>query len=119
VSIRLAHLGYPSYLLAILGTAKLLGAPALLQNRFPTLREWAYAGFAFDLIGANRLAPLLGRSARRRDHAVRLPPAAGGVLWVEACTWHCNGGVRPPRCDRMTRPNPHRRRRDRRRSSYW
>jgi hypothetical protein len=48
----LAHLGYPPYLLAILGTAKLLGAPTLLQNRLPTLREWAYAGFAFDLIGA-------------------------------------------------------------------
>jgi DoxX-like family len=48
----LAHLGYPPYLLAILGTAKLLGAPTLLQNRVPTLREWAYAGFAFDLIGA-------------------------------------------------------------------
>jgi hypothetical protein len=48
----LAHLGYPAYLLTILGTAKLLGTLALLQNRVPTLREWAYAGFTIDLIGA-------------------------------------------------------------------
>lgn len=48
----LAHLGYPAYILTILGTAKLLGAVALLQNRLPTLREWAYAGFTIDLIGA-------------------------------------------------------------------
>lgn len=48
----LAHLGYPTYILAILGTAKLLGALALLQARVPTLREWAYGGFTIDLIGA-------------------------------------------------------------------
>ena len=48
----MAHLGYPAYLPAILGTAKLLGALALLQNRVPTLREWAYAGFTINLLGA-------------------------------------------------------------------
>ena len=47
-----AHLGYPGYMLIILGTAKLLGAPALVQNRLPVLREWAYAGFTINLIGA-------------------------------------------------------------------
>lgn len=45
-------LGYPSYLLDILGTAKILGAIVLLLPRFPRLKEWAYAGFVFDLIGA-------------------------------------------------------------------
>ena len=48
----LTHLGYPAYLLVILGGAKLIGAVALLQTRSPTLREWAYAGFTIDLIGA-------------------------------------------------------------------
>lgn len=48
----LTHLGYPAYLLAILGGAKLIGAVALLQTRWPVLREWAYAGFTIDLIGA-------------------------------------------------------------------
>ena len=46
------HLGYPLYLLWILGSAKLLGTLALVQGHWPTLREWAYAGFTFDLIGA-------------------------------------------------------------------
>ena len=45
-------LGYPPYLLTILGVAKLLGVIALLAPGLPLLKEWAYAGFAFDLIGA-------------------------------------------------------------------
>ena len=45
-------LGYPVVLLDILGTAKLLGAVALLFPKFPRLKEWAYAGVTFDLIGA-------------------------------------------------------------------
>lgn len=46
------HLGYPPYLLPFLGVAKLLGVVALLVPGFPRLREWAYAGFFFDLVGA-------------------------------------------------------------------
>ena len=45
-------LGYPEYFLNILGTAKILGAVALLVPKFPRLKEWAYAGCVFDLIGA-------------------------------------------------------------------
>lgn len=45
-------LGFPMFILPLLGTAKLLGAIALLQPKFKTLKEWAYAGFTFNLIGA-------------------------------------------------------------------
>jgi hypothetical protein len=45
-------LGYPVYFMKILGTAKLLGIAAILYGRFPTLKEWAYAGFTFDTLGA-------------------------------------------------------------------
>jgi uncharacterized membrane protein YphA (DoxX/SURF4 family) len=45
-------LGYPLYLLKILGLAKILGALAILTGRFPKLKEWAYAGFTFDFLGA-------------------------------------------------------------------
>jgi len=45
-------LGYPEYLLTILGIWKLLGALAILAPRFPRLKEWAYAGVFFDLTGA-------------------------------------------------------------------
>ena len=45
-------LGYPEYLMTILGVAKLLGVIALLMPGVPLLKEWAYAGFTFDLLGA-------------------------------------------------------------------
>jgi uncharacterized membrane protein YphA (DoxX/SURF4 family) len=40
----ITQLGYPVYVLTILGGWKLLGAVALLIPRFPRLKEWAYAG---------------------------------------------------------------------------
>jgi DoxX-like family len=46
------HLGYPFYLIAFLGVAKLLGVVTTLIPGFPRPKEWAYAGFVFDLAGA-------------------------------------------------------------------
>jgi uncharacterized membrane protein YphA (DoxX/SURF4 family) len=48
----MSHLGYPSYVATILGTWKLLGVLAIVTPGFPRLKEWAYAGFFFDLTGA-------------------------------------------------------------------
>jgi len=48
----ITHLGYPVYICKILGIAKVLGGIALLQERFRTLKEWAYAGYTFNLLGA-------------------------------------------------------------------
>jgi len=45
-------LGYPIYLLTILGIWKMLGIIAVLIPRFPLLKEWAYAGFFFAMSGA-------------------------------------------------------------------
>jgi len=45
-------LGYPAYLLALLGTTKLLGVVVVLIPKFPLLKEWAYAGFFFTTAGA-------------------------------------------------------------------
>jgi DoxX-like family len=46
-------LGYPEYILNLLGTAKLVGVISLLQTRFTLLKEWAYAGFSINLVGAS------------------------------------------------------------------
>jgi hypothetical protein len=45
-------LGFPEYMLTILGVAKVAGVGALLTPGLPRLKEWAYAGFSFDLLGA-------------------------------------------------------------------
>jgi hypothetical protein len=49
---EMTALGYPLYVMTILGVAKVAGAVALLAPKGPLLKEWAYAGFAFDLLGA-------------------------------------------------------------------
>lgn len=48
----MTRLGYPSYLLTILGVWKILGVAAILAPRLPILKEWAYAGFFFVASGA-------------------------------------------------------------------
>lgn len=48
----ISELGYPVYFMKILGIAKLLGIAAIVYGGFPRLKEWAYAGFTFDTIGA-------------------------------------------------------------------
>lgn len=47
------QLGYPQYLLSILGVWKILGVIAILIPKFPLLKEWAYAGFFFVMSGAS------------------------------------------------------------------
>src|ERR1051325_1772247 len=45
-------LGYPSYLMTILGAWKMLGVIAILIPKYPLVKEWAYAGFFFAMSGA-------------------------------------------------------------------
>ena len=47
-----SHLGYPPYIIGFLSIAKVLGVIAILVPGFPRIKEWAYAGLFFDLIGA-------------------------------------------------------------------
>jgi hypothetical protein len=45
-------IGIPMYLLKFLGVCKVLGAIAILVPGYARLKEWAYAGYFFDLAGA-------------------------------------------------------------------
>ncbi len=47
-----SDLGYPLYILSILGVWKILGVIAILIPKKPILKEWAYAGFFFAMSGA-------------------------------------------------------------------
>ncbi len=49
----LKKLGYPEYLAMILGVWKIAGVIVILLPRLGLLKEWAYAGFFFDLTGAS------------------------------------------------------------------
>ena len=42
----------PEYLLVFTGVLKLAGIAALYIPGYPKLKEWVFAGFAFDLVGA-------------------------------------------------------------------
>jgi hypothetical protein len=48
----LQKLGYPDYVMTIIGFWKLLGVAAILSPGMPRLKEWAYAGFFLDSSGA-------------------------------------------------------------------
>jgi len=74
---ELHRLGYPQYLLTLLGVAKLCGVAALWIRRLPRLTEWAYAGFAFELAGAT-----LSQLAARSSLVQTLPPLLCGSLVV-------------------------------------
>jgi uncharacterized membrane protein len=52
VNMIVAHLGYPSYFLNIIGVWKILGVIAILVPDYKLLKEWAYAGFFFVMSGA-------------------------------------------------------------------
>ena len=56
------EMGYPAYLLPFLGIAKILGVAAILIPGYPRLKEWAYAGLTFDLLGASYSIMCSGKS---------------------------------------------------------
>jgi hypothetical protein len=62
------RLGYPLYVLTIIGLWKILVVPALLAAGLPRLKEWAYAGIFFDMSGA-----VISHAARGESSAVIAP----------------------------------------------
>ena len=46
------QLGYPDYFSPFIGIAKVLGVIAILIPGFKRIKEWAYAGLFYDLVGA-------------------------------------------------------------------
>ena len=75
VRVILAHLGYPPYLLLILGVWKIPCALVLLLPRFLRLKEWAYAGAFFTYSGAVASHILSGDGAE-----LWIPPLVLAIL---------------------------------------
>ena len=77
----IVQLGYPAYLLTILGVWKVLGAIVIVVPKLPIVKEWAYAGIGFLLTGAVASHLAVGH------HWVELIPAVG-LLVVAGASWY-------------------------------
>ena len=71
------HLGFPDYFRVELTWAKLLGVAVLLAPVPARLKEWAYAGFAINLVSALIAHFAIGDGPEAWGWA-----AATGVLWA-------------------------------------
>jgi|SRR5689334_1053915 len=71
-----AHLGFPDYFRVGLSWAKLVGIVLLLAPVPARLKEWVYAGFAFDLGWA-----VIAHLAVKDGVQAWIWPAGTGVLW--------------------------------------
>ncbi len=103
------ELGYPHYLLLILGAWKLPCALVMMLPRFPRLKEWAYAGAFFNYSGAAASHLLSGDAAKKwigplvfglltlaswalRPASRRLPSASPGEA-VRPAAWAATIGL--------------------------
>jgi uncharacterized membrane protein YphA (DoxX/SURF4 family) len=77
-------LGYPEYLLPFLGVAKLCGCIVILLPHFKRLKEWAYAGLFFDLVGAIYSALMVSGF----EPAMLIMFVALGVVLASHWLWH-------------------------------
>ncbi|MFP2895941.1 DoxX family protein [Corallococcus sp. 4LFB] len=76
VSQAFTHLGFPDYFRVQLSWAKFLGVVVLLAPVPARLKEWAYAGFAFNLVSALIAHLAVGDGPEAWGFA-----AGTGVLW--------------------------------------
>jgi DoxX-like family len=71
------HLGFPVWTVYFLGIAKILGLIAILSNKSKTLKDFAFAGFLYDLLLA------LGGHIAAQEIKVLLA-LFGIALWIFA-----------------------------------
>lgn len=82
----------------ILGGAKIFGGLAILTGKLPKMNEWAYAGFAFDFLGATASHLISGNVA----YAL-FPFVFFLVLSVSYTLWHKTAASPLPFGDREAR----------------
>jgi DoxX-like family len=74
-------LGYPLYFLPFIGIAKWLGVIAILiPANYPRIKEWAYAGLFFDLIGATYSIMASGSTEGQGGVLFMIMPLGLGIL---------------------------------------
>lgn len=81
------RLGYPLYMLSIIGFWKILGIAAILTPGRPLLKEWAYAGFFFVMTGA-----AISHIVMREPFADVVPSLT--LLAAIIVSWYCRPASR-------------------------
>jgi len=71
-------LGYPLYFIPFIGVAKALGVIAIVIPGYAKIKEWAYAGLLFDLIGATY--SIIASGGNAGQWGFMIIPIALGVL---------------------------------------
>src|SRR5678816_1552164 len=99
VAAAFTHLGFPDYFRVELSWAKLVGVVLLFAPVPARVKEWAYAGFAFDLGSAVIAHLAVGDGPRAWGWA-----AGTGVLW--AISYFCWRRVQADGARRTTRESP-------------
>ena len=76
-------LGFPLYLMKILGVFKIFGGIAILTGKLPRMKEWAYAGFSIEFLGATAAHVITG------DRMYALFPFSFFIVLIAAyMLWH-------------------------------
>ncbi|MES2332747.1 MAG: DoxX family protein [Bacteroidota bacterium] len=77
-------LGYPVYFVAFIGVAKLLGVIGILVPSFKRIKEWAYSGLFFDLVGATY--SVIAKYGVQKEQSFML--LIVGFLFLSYYLWH-------------------------------
>ncbi len=85
----MARLGFPVYMLSIMGVWKILGVVAVLIPKFPLIKEWAYAGFFFVMTGA-----IISHAAMGDEAKEYFGPAL--LLALTVISWYFRPADRKP-----------------------
>lgn len=76
------HLGYPNYVMTILGVWKIVGVIAILIPSYSLFKEWAYTGFFLAMSGAIISHIVMGDAITETLPALLL-------LTLTAVSWYC------------------------------
>lgn len=89
----MVHLGYPVYILTIIGVWKVGAAIAILIPRFPILKEWAYAGVIFLFTGRRRISFRCRRQRWRMDRFPDRDIDYFSFLDLATCNTSCDSSL--------------------------
>jgi len=70
---------YPTYIVIPLAITKILGIIAILTNKIRWIKEWAYAGFFFDLVLASMAHHYAGHAIGLSVYAIVILIVSYGV----------------------------------------